>query len=92
MGAGLLQELLSISVNKHGLPLTFGKYKQSLSVPRLSWFSLENDAWLPAGPSWQLVSLAGSNTSRRMWLGTLVLGRMARLLGPEEASLVLGSL
>lgn len=63
--AGLACQLCS-SLNKKRQALIFGKYKQSLSVPSPSWFSLESDIWLPAGSCWQLVSL---NRKPYFWNG-----------------------
>lgn len=42
-----LARRLSSAMRNNSQALIFGKYKQSLSVPSLSWFSLENDIWVP---------------------------------------------
>lgn len=59
----------------NGQALIFGKYKQSLSVPSLSWFSLENDIWVPrwsqlaTGQPQEALLLEGCDLGHWSWGG-----------------------
>lgn len=79
-GVAVLALQLSSSINKNGQALIFGKYKQSLSAPSLPGFHLKMMSGSLLAPVGNWSASAESPTCRRVLLGMLVMGRVARLL------------